>query len=513
MSSDPILEHQSLHRRLENTRRALLLAASLAVTALGALGALLLRDARSSPPELSPADRSALLRQLVEASPGLYDSHPDPDVARILLPELRQRRLGTVSVTTNSWGLREREWAVPKPVGTTRVVLLGDSFVFGFGVRADQRLGALLEEELGRGLPGSVIEVLHVGVPSWNFRSAGAFLRRHLPTLEPDLVLHLSLPNDIEDTAGVRGFGQLARFSPHAPERADALLEAGHAMRSLGFSRPGYLRHGLDHESRTHFRRALGELERLADALDRRGVPYRLLLHHRELGPVSRRHLGDPLGRQRTRYLAAAFGSDRGFWLTPTDPHWNPAGHRRAADALYELVRREDLLPFDPPSLTEATAAHRSVFERGLEEALVDEDDEALLRRFGRASIASVLDLGQLDESTAAQIHGGIDTEGLVGPVASMILRNPGGRHLRVRGRSLGAPELAGHVVEVSVDGHLVGRLRLPGHGNLAASFAIPEAVRSRPFVTIRFDSSDWVILEQARHCVVFRLESVGLHE
>src|SRR5260221_544201 len=89
------------------------------------------------------------------------------------------RRGGKV-VDSNELGLRERSFELQKPDGVTRVVILGDSFVMGYGVAADERVGTFLERLLrdhAHGAPGP-IECLHFGVSTWNVVAECAFLRR-----------------------------------------------------------------------------------------------------------------------------------------------------------------------------------------------------------------------------------------------------------------------------------------------------------------------------------------------
>ncbi len=67
-----------------------------------------------------------------------------------------------IAIHTNSQGMRGlREYALEKPPGFTRISLLGDSFVFGFGVPDDETFGALLEQRNPK------IEVLNWGVPAY----------------------------------------------------------------------------------------------------------------------------------------------------------------------------------------------------------------------------------------------------------------------------------------------------------------------------------------------------------
>jgi GDSL-like Lipase/Acylhydrolase family len=94
----------------------------------------------------------------------------------------------------NSLFFRERELG-PKPAGVTRVVLLGDSFTEGQGVKeADttaRRLEALLAREGGRW------EVLNCARRGADFPSLHRMFEKLLP-FEPDIVVHASVLNDAD---------------------------------------------------------------------------------------------------------------------------------------------------------------------------------------------------------------------------------------------------------------------------------------------------------------------------
>jgi len=68
-------------------------------------------------------------------------------------------------VVNNSYGFREKEFAVPKPDGVFRLMILGDSLTWGSGLPTGERYSALLEEELAAALPDRSVEVLNFGFP------------------------------------------------------------------------------------------------------------------------------------------------------------------------------------------------------------------------------------------------------------------------------------------------------------------------------------------------------------
>ena len=102
-----------------------------------------------------------------------------------------------VTVRTNALALRGAPVARSKSVGSYRILVLGDSFAFGFGVEDAETLPAQLERELGGREAG--VEVLNAAVPGW---AADQYLLRLQTTalgLEPDLVLLALYSNDPSD--------------------------------------------------------------------------------------------------------------------------------------------------------------------------------------------------------------------------------------------------------------------------------------------------------------------------
>ncbi|MBX3464789.1 MAG: SGNH/GDSL hydrolase family protein [Planctomycetes bacterium] len=96
--------------------------------------------------------------------------------------------------------LRNPEVEVPKPAAVFRLVVLGDSVPFGWGVgEADpfpRRLEALLQQRPRR--DGRRYEVVNAGSPGWGLAEEFHWLRDEGMAFAPDLVLHCIINNDVE---------------------------------------------------------------------------------------------------------------------------------------------------------------------------------------------------------------------------------------------------------------------------------------------------------------------------
>ncbi len=504
-------------------RQANKIVLGLALTCIGLLAALVylaLHRGEGAPMAAAledPEVRKQVIAQLVSENRSIYDSHADADVGRVLLPELRDRQLGEIRVSTNPFGMRERDYVLPKPDDMVRIVILGDSFVFGYGVAAEDRLGIHLETWLKQRTPGfeGRIECLHLGIPSWNIQAETAYLRRQLSDLRPDLVIHIIVPNDIDDSAGTRGFGAAASFSTQHRERADMRITAGFPKRVLGINQVGFLRVGLDYESRGRYRAAAEDIRRLAQAVDRAGGRYRLLVHYRPLLPVAWNRLTRQLDPDRVVYLSPAVLADRRYMVADNDPHWNREGHTLMARLIYGLITRDQLLPrLSPPAWEEASAAVAEIAVAGRRRAERELDDEGSLAIYRSPKVAASLDFTDIDAPTAAQIHGGLDKQGGVSPYASFLLRNDGGKRVLIDGHTLPRLELDGARVRVFVDAEKVGEFEIQADRELDLTYPLPAAAADRSYLSVRFEADDYVYQgPDLQHCVVFRLQRLTIDQ
>lgn len=108
-----------------------------------------------------------------------------------------------MDVRTNALGLRDREWDPDAASACTRVLFLGDSFIFGYGVniedRFDTRLTRLLEGE------DRLYRLINAGVPGWGTIQETRFARDHFGVFLPDILVLTFCGNDPSDDAQFLG--------------------------------------------------------------------------------------------------------------------------------------------------------------------------------------------------------------------------------------------------------------------------------------------------------------------
>jgi hypothetical protein len=91
--------------------------------------------------------------------------------------------------STNSLGMRDKEYSLTKPANTKRIVVIGDSFAMGSGVSDSENYPTVLEELLGDNYKDINIEVLNFGVGGYGLRNYVAVLNEKAMAFDPDLVL------------------------------------------------------------------------------------------------------------------------------------------------------------------------------------------------------------------------------------------------------------------------------------------------------------------------------------
>ena len=94
----------------------------------------------------------------------------------------------------NSGGFRDCEYPVEKPAGTKRIIFLGDSAVYGYGLEIDKILPKQLEQRFKE--HGEKVEVLNLGVSGYETQQQIEFFKEVGLKYKPDLVISGYTLND-----------------------------------------------------------------------------------------------------------------------------------------------------------------------------------------------------------------------------------------------------------------------------------------------------------------------------
>jgi len=101
--------------------------------------------------------------------------------------------------TINRDGIRAtKNYSVAKPANVYRIVLLGDSFVYGCGVEDNETLSFLLEHLLNQESKGKLYEVLNFGAGGYNTAMEVERFEKVALKYKPNMVILFYNANDIE---------------------------------------------------------------------------------------------------------------------------------------------------------------------------------------------------------------------------------------------------------------------------------------------------------------------------
>jgi lysophospholipase L1-like esterase len=189
-----------------------LLAAGLSVALALGLAELFLRVVYDP---LEPRDEQANAPPNWEASAQLYQDNPltgyrmRPDMQ---LDFVRQSDGAAISVRTNNLGFRDDEDYQPDAGDDTlRVLLLGDSLVFGAGVPFDETIGEQLEGILAADT-GQTVQAMNWGVPGYGQEQERLLLEAlDAEAHQPDLILVMvTTSNDFGQTLDLSTLEEVA---------------------------------------------------------------------------------------------------------------------------------------------------------------------------------------------------------------------------------------------------------------------------------------------------------------
>lgn len=113
----------------------------------------------------------------------------------------------TFIAKTNAFGLRDRDFLPNKALDTYRILAIGDSFTYGWGVKDDESWPKQLERILSEKFRNKKIEVINAGIPGYFPRGYVNIAKEFIPKFSPDLVLVGIVEGD--------DIGQIAAWIPN----------------------------------------------------------------------------------------------------------------------------------------------------------------------------------------------------------------------------------------------------------------------------------------------------------
>jgi len=99
-------------------------------------------------------------------------------------------------LSTNQWGMRDKEYTLAKPPGTYRIALLGASTPMGWGVADGESFESLLEDHLNRESAGQNYEILNFGVSGYTVLQNLYVFDNKVLGFEPDALFYIAHPNE-----------------------------------------------------------------------------------------------------------------------------------------------------------------------------------------------------------------------------------------------------------------------------------------------------------------------------
>jgi len=265
-----------------------------------------------------------------------------------------------IIIHTNSWGLRGPE--IDLDPANAHIVVLGDSYTFGWGVEEAEGFPRRLEHRLRQQYPELSLTVVNTGIPGYGPYQQNRMLEYVCRRLRPDVVIAtFSLANDPVDELRIARFApdRLAQYTPELrdPDSRFARLICGSRLLFLLDQRTRYLQTFLTNAGGGALRRVDDSFAHLVSACRELDTPL-LMVVVPQRNQIRSKGLSARLTSlitRRLRAMPAKIAERHGIPLvdltselrevqrrTPAylknDAHWSPAGHEAAARAIADAL-------------------------------------------------------------------------------------------------------------------------------------------------------------------------------
>ena len=279
------------------------------------------------------------------------------------------------AVRINENGLRDQGHSYERQNDIERILVLGDSFAWGYGVEESERFSQRLEEALG-------VDVINAGVSGYSTDQELLWYRNEGIKYETDLVILVLAGNDVGDNDQqivstiyykpnfVLEEGQLVLKGYPVPKTSlqGKLVYALSQRSALAYflvqryfdllSLYGKIKVNSDHTDlptsginaeREPFRLTIALIEEMRNIAESRKAKFMIVATNRWWNSPSGETYNDFINTlQNEGFLVLDVESMPGFdpevMLIPDDGHWNQAGHKFVAKKIKALIESSQLL-------------------------------------------------------------------------------------------------------------------------------------------------------------------------
>ena len=281
----------------------------------------------------------------------------------------------STNVRINGKGLRDREHSYERQNDGKRILVLGDSFAWGYGVEEPERFSQLLEKSLG-------VEVINAGVSGYSTDQELLWYRNEGVKYDTDLVILEMAGNDIGDND--RQLVNTIYYKPRFVFEGSQLVAVGYPVPKTGprgkfiyaasqrsalafflIQRYFDLMSGFEKakvnsnqasssassatDNGEPFKLTTSLIDEIKTIAESRKAKFMIVTTERWWNSPSKETYKDFINTLESEgFLVLDVESMPGFdpevMLIPADGHWNQAGHQFVAEKIKEFIESEQLL-------------------------------------------------------------------------------------------------------------------------------------------------------------------------
>jgi lysophospholipase L1-like esterase len=258
-----------------------------------------------------------------------------------------------VDISLNSLGNRGPDLTEPKPKDKKRVLVLGSSVTFGWGIPYEQVFTSLVEKRFEKEPldTGGTLEFANAGIGNYNTVAQSYLFERQYPVLKPDLVvLHYFLSDPEPRPPGRNSL--LLRHSFLAAYCYDRFKTIGLAAQGKNDLFKFYS--DVYDDKQPYWADTLHRIEEMRDTAAKDGVPMVIMIIPDFHNLANGTPYGSLYAKIEKGFVDRHFttlntfpvlqkrygGKESELWIQPDDPHPNAKGHEVMADVLGDYLAR-----------------------------------------------------------------------------------------------------------------------------------------------------------------------------